>query len=244
MTSRGTRTVALIPAWNEEESIGDVLSSLQKRHPDFDILVIDDGSTDRTADIAEDQGAYVASLPFNLGIGAALRTGFQFAAHHDYDRAFQFDADGQHDSIEVSKLMERLDGGADLVIGSRFLDNQGYEVGSTRGLAMQFLRWMIQLLVGTRFTDTSSGFRGFSRPMIKHFATEYPREYMDSVEALVNASYHGFHVVEVPVTMHERAGGTPSNRSIKLLYHYVRLWSVLVLTFSRRGRQTKRSRTT
>lgn len=234
--------LAIIPAWNEEASLAAAIADLRENAPaPLDILVVDDGSTDSTPRIAEENGAVVASLPFNLGIGAALRTGFQFAHFHGYQRAFQFDADGQHDAREVSKLMAGLDDGLDLVIGSRFIGDGEYVVGSTRGVAMTLLRWTIRALTGKRFTDTSSGFRGFSRPLIAHFARQYPREYMDSVEALVNASYNGFRVAEVPVRMRERVGGVPSNRNVKLMYHYIRLLSVLLFTFSRTARRREGS---
>src|SRR5690606_22053496 len=136
---------------------------------------------------------------------AALRVGFRFAADNGYDRAFQFDADGQHDSGEVDKLLAALDEGAEMVVGSRFAEGGGeYAVGATRGTAMTILRGTIRVLLGRRFSDTSSGFRAFSRPVIEYFAKTYPREYMDSVEALVLASYQGFRIAEVPVQMHER----------------------------------------
>ena len=235
-----TTTLAIIPALNEAESLPAVLDDLATRLPHVDVLVVDDGSTDETALVAHEHGAIVASLPFNLGIGAALRTGFRYAARHGYDRAFQFDADGQHDAGEVHKLLTALDDGADMVIGTRFAPGEHeYAVSRVRGAAMLMLRVMIRLLLGRRFSDTSSGFRGFNRDVIEHFARVYPREYMDSVEALVSASYRGFRIDEVPVQMHERAGGQPSNRNFKLIYHYLRLWSMLVVTASVRGRRAR-----
>lgn len=233
-------TLAIIPALNEEASLPFVIDGLRARHPSVDVLVVDDGSTDATARIAREHGAIVAKLPFNMGIGAALRTGFRFADERGYARAFQFDADGQHDSGEVEKLLAALDDGADLVIGTRFSAtaraDHDYRVGLTRGSAMGVLRLVIRILVGRSFTDTSSGFRGFSRQMIELFSSTYPREYMDSVEALVLASYHGFRVEEVAVRMHERAGGVASNRNVKLLYHYMRLVALLLVTFVGRSR--------
>lgn len=234
------RTLILIPAYNEEAALPGVLRDLIARHAAQDILVVDDGSADNTSAVAREMGVTVATLPFNLGIGGALRTGFRFAARFSYDRVVQFDADGQHDAAEIPALLEGLDRGADMVIGSRFATEDGeYHVSTVRGGAMQLLRVVVGLLSGSRFTDTSSGFRGFSRRAIDLFARRYPVEYMDSVEALILAAYDGLEVVEVPTRMHQRTAGTPSNRSFKLAYHYLRLLTVLVLTASLRGRRQR-----
>ncbi|MDQ3639897.1 MAG: glycosyltransferase family 2 protein [Actinomycetota bacterium] len=232
------RILVIVPAFNEEEAIGDVLKELAGRVPEYDVLVVDDGSTDRTAEVARAAGVRVASLPYNLGIGGALRTGFLFAVRNDYERALQFDADGQHDAAEIERLIEAADGGADLVIGSRFAsDETTYEVGRVRSAAMRVLRLSVSFASGQGISDTSSGFRAFSRPMLTFFARNYPVEYMDSVEALLLACHAGFRVVETPVIMHKRASGTPSSRRIRLIYHYVRLLIVLVTTASLRGRR-------
>jgi glycosyltransferase involved in cell wall biosynthesis len=225
------RTLAILPAYNEEAVLGRVLIELMQRWPELDVLVVDDGSTDGTAAVARERGVPVASLPFNLGIGAALQTGFRYALQHGYARAIQFDSDGQHDPTQVSVLLDALDGGADLVIGSRFAAPEAdYEVSPVRGGAMRLLRASIRILTGQRFTDASSGFRGFSAPMLAFYARHYPTEYMESAEALMMACQSGFRIVEVPVTMRVRAGGSPSNRHFKLVYHYLR---VLVAIFSR-----------
>jgi glycosyltransferase involved in cell wall biosynthesis len=221
--------LAIIPALNEEESLPGVLADLQYHHPEIDVLVIDDGSSDDTAPVAAMHGAHVAQLPFNMGIGAALRTGFRYAARHGYTAAFQFDADGQHEARTVGALLAPLSRGADLVIGTRF-GHDGevrYEVGVVRGLAMAVLRWILGVMVGRRLTDTSSGLRAFSSRMVREFSTTYPREYMDSVEAIVIAARSGMTIVEVPVTMSQRSAGQPSNRSFKLAYNYLRLLLVL-----------------
>ena len=232
------RTLVIIPAYNEQEAIPGVLKELADRVPEYDVLVVDDGSTDRTAEVARAAGVRVASLPYNLGIGGALRTGFLFAVRNDYERAMQFDADGQHDAAEIEKLMAAADAGADLVIGSRFATGETtYEVGRVRSTAMRFLRLTVKFVSGQGISDTSSGFRAFSRPMLDFFARNYPVEYMDSVEALLLACHAGFRVVETPVLMRKRTGGSPSSRSFRLLYHYVRLLIVLVTTASVRGRR-------
>lgn len=235
-----SRVLAIIPALNESASIDMVVRSLTSTLPHVDVLVIDDGSSDDTADVARAAGAMVATLPFNLGIGAALRVGFRFARDGGYGQAFQFDADGQHLAEEVPKLLAPLADRVDMVVGTRFRDGASeYQVGATRGLAMGILRAVIGSLAGERFTDTSSGFRGFGPRAIEAFAATYPRDYMDSVEALIAAVYRGFTIREVPVRMQERVAGVPSNRRFRLAYHYLRLLSVLVLTASRSGRRSE-----
>jgi glycosyltransferase involved in cell wall biosynthesis len=230
------RTLIIIPALNEEASLPRVLRDLATQLPDFDVLVVDDGSRDDTANVAAGCGVAVLSLPFNLGVGGALQTGFRYAVRHGYDRAIQFDADGQHDPTEVWKLLAGLDGGADLMIGSRFAAGGAvtYAVGRVRRLGMRSLRRVVRTLVGRDFTDTTSGFRAFSKPLLEFFAQTYPTEYMgDTVEALVMASNSGFRPEEVGVNMHGRTGGAPSNRRFRLLYYYVRLVVVLLSSASR-----------
>jgi glycosyltransferase involved in cell wall biosynthesis len=236
------RTLIIIPAYNEEQSLPAVLKELAEQTPEYDVLVISDGSVDRTSELARDAGVHVAELPFNLGIGGALRTGFTFAVRGGYDQAVQFDADGQHDPLAVAKLLEPLADGADMVIGSRFAQGGAvtYEVSGLRRRAMKLLQRLVRRLVGQDFTDTSSGFRAFSRPMLDYFAVTYPVEYMDSVEALVLACNAGFHVTEVAVNMRGRTGGAPSNRRLRLVYYYVRLLVVLVVSTTSRREQARR----
>ncbi|TML85236.1 MAG: glycosyltransferase family 2 protein [Actinobacteria bacterium] len=229
---RAPRTLVIVPALNEAESLAGVLLELGACLPDAAVLVVDDGSTDGTADVARAAGAIVAQLPFNLGVGGALRTGFRYAIRHGYERAVQLDGDGQHDPGEIAALLAGLEQGADMVIGSRFAEAvTRYDVGRLRGHAMRILRLSVHLLSGHRFSDTSSGFRAFSAPLLEFFARNYPVEYLgDTAEALLLACYGGFQVVEVPVRMRLRAGGVPSTRNVKLAYHYLR---VLVSMFSR-----------
>lgn len=237
------RTLVIIPAFNEEQCLPAVLATLRSGAPHCDVLVVDDGSTDNTAAVARDAGAMVARLPFNLGVGGALRTGFRFAVRRGYERAVQFDADGQHDVGGLGALLLQLDNGADVVVGSRFATGRGaYRTGVVRGGAMSVLRFALTLLAGQHFTDTSSGFRAYSRPVIEYFADAYPLEYLsDTVESLLLACYAGFTVVEIPVTMRERSGGVASNRNLRLVYHYVRLLLVLAAMASLRQRRTVRT---
>jgi len=226
---RSPRTLIIIPAFNEEAALPDVLHDLHQRLPDLDVVVVDDGSTDGTVAVARSVGVPVLELPFNLGIGGALRAGFTYAVRNGYERALQFDADGQHDSDAIEALLAALDRGADMAIGSRFADGpQTYDVGRVRAGAMGVLRFVIRQAFGGKFTDTSSGFRAFTRPVLEYFSSDYPIEYMESVEALALALSQGFVVEEVPVHMSQRTAGSPSNRGMRLPYHYVRLLLVVL----------------
>lgn len=237
------RTLVLIPAYNEEGALPAVLRGLASAAPGCDVLVIDDGSTDATAAVAAAHGATVAALPFNLGVGGALRTGFRYAQRFGYQRAVQLDGDGQHDATAIPALLEALDGGASLVIGSRFTgDEATYAVGRTRGGAMGFLRLVVRVVSGQRFTDTSSGFRAFDAACIGLFSRTYPVEYLgDTVEALLLALAEGLEVREIPVRMHARTSGVASSRRLWLVWHYLRLLLIVVLTASRRARGTSRA---
>jgi len=239
-------TLVILPALNEEAALTGVLKELARDCPELDVLVVDDGSTDGTADVARTEGVPVAVLPFNLGVGGALQTGFRYAVAHGYRRAIQFDADGQHDPSQVPALLAALDDGADLVIGSRFAaPEQGaeYDVGRLRGGAMAVLRVAVRILSGRSFSDTSSGFRAFSAPLLDFYAASYPNEYLgDTVEALLMACQAGYTVVEVPVTMRVRAAGTPSTQNLRLIYHYLRaLVSLLSRAPIRRGDRALRA---
>jgi glycosyltransferase involved in cell wall biosynthesis len=223
------RTLVVIPAFNEEATLPAVLDQLATITPDLDVVVIDDGSSDATAAVTRRAGIPCLQLPFNLGIGGALRAGYRYAADNGYQRAVQFDADGQHRADQIGVLLAELDAGSHMAVGSRFLAG-GYEVGRGRGLAMGILRFGVKVLTGQRFSDTSSGFRATRQPLLDVFARDYPVEYMDSVETLVGACRAGYTVAEVPTVMEERAGGVPSQRPIHLAYHYARLLVALAGT--------------
>ena len=235
-------TLVVIPAYNEEAALPATLAELHGVRPDLDILVVSDGSRDATAAVARAASVAVVELPFNLGIGGALQTGFRYAVRHGYRRAVQFDADGQHDPNAIGALLDSLDAGADLVIGTRFGEGGTveYRVGPLRRSAMHVLRISINALTHQRFSDTSSGFRAFSAPMLDQFAATYPVEFMDSTEALLQACNAGFAVVEVPVVIRERQAGVPSTRHFRLVYHYVRLLVTMIAQFSFAGSRRQR----
>ena len=232
------RTIVVIPAYNEEEALPAVLRQLADTVPDVDVIVVDDGSTDATASVARDAGVQVVVLPFNLGIGGALRAGYRYAVDNGYSRAVQFDGDGQHRADQIGLLTAALDAGADMAVGSRFLEGD-YGVGRSRALAMWVLRVGVRVITGQSFSDTSSGFRAIGGQLLEVFAHQYPVDYMDSVETLVEACRRGYTVVEVPALMNQRAGGVPSQRPLRLAYHYARLM-VALLGASRRTPRSKR----
>lgn len=236
------RTLVIIPALNEEASLPGVISELRENAPELDVLVVDDGSVDATSEIAAASGAYVATLPFNLGVGGALRAGFQYAIRHGYEAAVQLDGDGQHDARQIRRLLAALDDGAAMAVGTRFRDGDGhYAVGLTRRAAMRLLCGSVSLLLGQPVTDTTSGFRAFNRTTIELFARAYPREYLsDTVEAMLLLGYSGGRIVEVPVRMRVRAAGVPSSRNVRLMYHYIRMLLVIALTASLDARRARR----
>lgn len=230
--------LVIIPAYNEEATVADVVRSVRSQL-DGDVLVVDDGSQDQTSQRAREAGAMVLNHPFNLGVGAALRTGFRFARTTRYKAVAQVDADGQHDAADVSVLLERLSSeGADIVIGSRFAG--GYEVGLVRRFTMRVLSRTVSRRLGVKVTDTTSGFRAFSDRAVEVFATGYPTAYLsDTVEALILADSHGLKIVEQAVQMHERQGGRPSSGSFKSALYFVRLTLVLMLHRFRRPRKQR-----
>jgi glycosyltransferase involved in cell wall biosynthesis len=219
------RTLIIVPAYNEADALPDTLRELRRAQPEADVAVVDDGSRDATAAVARAGGAVVLPLPFNLGVGAAVRTGLRCAATRGYERAVVVDADGQHDPEGVAQLLAALDAGADLVIGSRFAEGAPeYVTGRVRRRAMRLLQRIVRLRTGQDLTDVTSGYRGFSRSVIDLLAVEYPAEFLaDTVEAILIVHDNGGTIVEVPVPMHARAAGTPSTRGIGLLLNYLRL---------------------
>lgn len=229
------RTILIVPAFNEAEALPNVLSELLSVAPGLDVLVVDDGSTDATREVALTSGVRVLSLPFNLGVGGALRVGFRYALAQGYDRAVQFDADGQHDPREIAVLLAGIDGGANMAVGTRFGEGAGdYSVGISRGGAMRFLRVVVRILAHRKFSDTTCGFRAFDRATLELFSTGLSVEYMgDTVEALLLACYAGLEVVEVPTNMRKRQAGAPSQHALGLVYRYIRTLVVLITTASR-----------
>lgn len=230
MSAPPPKTLVIMPALNEELAIAAVIGEVRATLPYVHVLVVDDGSRDRTAAVARSAGARVASLPFNLGVGAAMRTGYRYARDCGYDAAVQVDADGQHDPASIAALVAKLDD-ADIVLGARFAGVGDYQVRGPRRWAMSVLSAVLSRVCGTRLTDTTSGFRATGPRAISLFAEHFPAEYLgDTVEALVIARRHGLVVRQVPVAMRPRAAGEPSHNPFKAAMSLVR--AVVALAFA------------
>lgn len=228
------RALVVIPALNEEASVGDVISGVRTAFPGASILVVDDGSTDKTAHVAAAAGADVLSLPFNIGVGGALRAGFRYARRFGFEVVVQVDGDGQHDPGHIQDLVARL-ADADVVIGARFAGVGSYDVGGPRKLAMRLLARSLSRRTGERLTDTTSGFRAFNRKAVEVFANDYPAEYLgDTVEALVIAARAGLRVTQVPVEMRPRTTGAPSQSWLKSVVYLGRVFLALGMSRVRR----------
>lgn len=228
------RLLVAIPALNEEATIKSVLQDLQKYHSLSDVLVIDDGSADKTAQIASDTGVAVISHAVNLGVGAALSTAFKYAARNDYSHLIQLDADGQHRPEYLSELLKHSSQ-SDVVIGSRFAGGGSFETTTTRRLAMRVIAWAVSSYTRSHLSDVTSGFRLSGPRAIALFAQHYPVEYLgDTVESVVLASREGLTVSEIPVVMNERAGGLPSQSVFRASFYTARIFMILVLAMFRR----------
>jgi glycosyltransferase involved in cell wall biosynthesis len=225
------KTLVIIPAYNEENSIEDVIRSVKRWHPDTDIVVVNDGSRDRTSEVAKTTGlAHVVDLPVNLGIGGAVQTGYLFAHRYGYDIAIQIDADGQHDPADLEKIIDVLkNGDADCCVGSRFVEKTEYKPSLFRGIGINFFSWMIKATVGKRITDPTSGFRAVNKGVIEVFARYYPDDYPE-VEAVVLLERLGFRVKEASVRMHSRAAGKSSITPFKSIYYMIKVSLAVIMT--------------
>jgi glycosyltransferase involved in cell wall biosynthesis len=233
--SSAERVLLVIPAFNEGPSVGDVVQA--GRGLGYDVCVVDDGSVDDTAARAAAAGAHVLHLPVNLGIGGALRCGFRWALENGYATVVQVDADGQHDPAQVGVLLGVMsESEADMVVGSRFAAGAGeYPVGIARRLAMRVLSARVRRVAGVRVLDSSSGFRAIRRPLLDRFAADYPVEYLDSVEALIEAGRAGARIIEHPITMTVRSHGRGSAGAMASLWYVVRVLVAIELQHKRRN---------
>lgn len=220
------RVLVVIPAYNESENIVEVVESVISGG--YDYLVVNDGSTDNTIEICEEQGFNVLDLKINLGIGGAVQAGHKFALSHGYDVDVQFDGDGQHEVSCIPDLVKAVIDGADLAIGSRFLGNEN-EFKSTfmRRVGIQWLSGVIRLF-GGKVSDPTSGFRACGKPAIELFSREYPIDYPEP-ESIVAAIKSGLRVEERPVIMHERKGGESSIKALSSMYYMIKVTLAIII---------------
>ncbi len=228
------RVLVVVPAWNEAESLPTVLAEVRSALPGVGVLVVNDGSADATSVVAREAGIDVLDLPFNLGVGGAMRAGFRFALAHGYDVVVQVDADGQHDPTEVPTLVAAL-ADADIVIGARFADQGSYRVRGPRRWAMKVLARTLSRLSGTHLTDATSGFRATGPRAVRLFAVHYPAEYLgDTIESLVIALRAGLSVSQVGVSMRQRMSGEPSQPPWRAALYLMRACLALFISLTRR----------
>jgi glycosyltransferase involved in cell wall biosynthesis len=229
-----TRALVIMPAWNEAESVGATVREVLAQPAPYDVLVVNDGSTDATAAAAAAAGAQVLELPFNIGVGGAMRAGFKYAQRHGYDAVIQVDADGQHDPRDIKAVLDGLQH-ADIAIGARFADKGNYTVRGPRKWAMKVLAWTISRVAGTTLTDVTSGFRAANLKAIRQYVDHYPAEYLgDTIDSLVVAIRSGCTVKQVGVSMRARQGGTPSHDPIKAAIYLGRSGMALLFALTRK----------
>ena len=223
MVEERVKVLLIIPAYNEAENIGRVVENLIRNFPQYDYVVVNDGSSDGTGELCMEKGYQVLNLPINLGIGGAVQTGYRYALKYGYDIAVQIDGDGQHDVSYVKDVINPLvNDEADVVIGSRFLRREGFQSSRSRRIGINILSDLIWLCTGQRIRDVTSGFRAVNRRFISISAHDYPSDYPEP-EAIIAAVMHRGRVAEVPVVMKEREGGTSSITFRKSVYYMIKV---------------------
>ena len=229
----------VIPAFNEVAVLGRTLDALLQKVPSSQVLVVNDGSTDKTSQIASQRKVNLLELPFNLGVGAAMRSGFQYAKENGFQKVIQFDADLQHQPKYIKDIVSELDN-YDVVVGSRFAADSSYKVSFVRSLAMGLLKDSVTRHIGKKMTDVTSGFRGANKKAIDIFADFYPSEYLaDTVESLIMAHDRGLSIAEIPVTMQERQGGMPSQNNFRSTLYLFRSVLVIIATLTVKPKKDK-----
>lgn len=229
------KILIIIPAYNEAPCIGDVIDNIKKNAPSADIVVVNDGSIDKTAAMAEAKGVVVLSLPYNMGIGGAVQTGYKYAQEMGYEIAVQVDADGQHPVDQINKLLDTIiEDHADMVIGSRYIQANEREPSFVREAGKWVLAKALTLLTGQRITDSSSGFRAANRKVIYLFSHVYPRDYPEP-ESIAFLIREGLRVKEIPVTMNGRTSGQSSITLIAGIYYVIKvILAVFIDRFEKR----------
>lgn len=224
------KVLVIIPAYNEAANIKAVVENLVCNYPQYDYVVINDGSTDDTETICRQNGFNYISHPVNLGIGGGVQTGYLYAKKNNYDIAVQIDGDGQHDPKYIKNVIEPIERGrADIVIGSRFIERTGFQSSAARRLGIRFLSNLIRIFSGVRIKDVTSGFRAVNRNIINFYARDYAQDYPEP-EAIIAGAIHGARIQEVPVQMKERNAGQSSINPLRSFYYMLKV-SLTILLF-------------
>ena len=217
------KVLIIIPAYNEAENIEKVVDNIIQNFPQYDYVVVNDGSRDNTRDVCKKRGYQFLNLSINLGIGGAVQTGYKYARDKGYEVAVQIDGDGQHDISYLEKMLPYLESGeADIVIGSRFIEKEGFQSSAARRTGIKILSSLIFLCTGCKVKDVTSGFRAVNEKYIKIYADNYPNDYPEP-EAIVAAVMHGGVIKECPVVMRERENGTSSINFMKSVYYMIKV---------------------
>lgn len=228
------KSLVIIPAFNEEKSIEKVVMDIIKYAPDFDYIIINDCSKDRTLELCREKNYPILNLPINLGIGGAVQTGYVYAKKHNYDVAVQFDGDGQHDAKYLVPMRQKLiDNNLDMVIGSRFIDKVGFQSSHIRRLGIKYFTLLIRLLTKSTITDPTSGMRMANRSIIEIFAKNYPKDYPEPESVVSILKFHK-KVSEYPVIMREREEGISSISTIKSIYYMIKVTIAILVEKMRR----------
>lgn len=223
------KKLVIIPAYNEQESILNTVKDIRDNAPDFDYVVINDCSTDDTLQVCIENHLNHLNLPINLGIGGAVQSGYLYAARNGYDVAVQFDGDGQHSAKYLNEMSKQLtEKNADMVIGSRFITNEGFQSSAIRRLGIKHFNLLIKLLTGKIVTDPTSGMRMVNSDIIKLFSEDYPKDYPEP-ESVIQIISMGKNVVEVPVIMNERTGGVSSISAGKSIYYMIKVTIAMII---------------
>ena len=231
------KILVIIPCYNEEDNIVNTVENLRAVCPEVDYLVVNDCSTDRSAEILKEHHYPFLDLPVNLGIGGNVQCGYLYAVHHGYDVAVQMDGDGQHNPLFLADVVRPVaEGRLDMCIGSRFITKEGFQTSFMRRLGINFISVMIRLLCGVRILDTTSGFRACNKELTAYFADHYAQDYPEP-EAIITAVLNGYRVGEAPVVMEERMGGKSSISPFKSVYYMVKVSIALVVFRITSGRR-------
>lgn len=223
------KKLIIIPAYNEAENLPKLIFSIKTILPEFDYVIINDGSTDNTRTLCEQEGMNVVTLPINSGIGVAVQTGYKYALYNDYDIAIQIDGDGQHDVGYLKEIIAPLEKEeADVVIGSRFIEYQGFQTSGARRMGIKILSFFIWLCTGVKVKDVTSGFRAVNKRFIQIFAEDYSKDYPEP-EAIVTAKMYGGWIKEMPVVMKERETGRSSITLWKSVYYMIKVTLAIIV---------------